>query len=440
VGIAIVAACIAGCGARTGLALDDAAAGDADGGVRADAGRSRDAGMRRPDSGTRRRDAGVRGDAGLRRDGGLDAGAEDAGVDAGEDAGLLDAGPPIPPDRDPTGVWITEVTPPAAPTVIALHRRARGELMAYVMGASQGSQITSGHADLDGNIRLETNLRDPMRESIQMRTGIVEGDRIRMDPAPEGGPSPDLLRLREPASERRYVIYQGSAAAPIHRYDFSASFDVAGVIYSGSLVARDDCTPMCSGRVLAWTETADGTVIDARSSPCTTYTITITGSRATWDLMDCMGGRFMGEYLAARAPGANSDGVQGILATLGAIADDLENGRRFGVPYERVSTEYRHHGLVAHELLDRWNDERELHAPVDVEFTHIRQIATEPTVGDALRPGIWLTQTVRFRDRRTSASGMVYRDVDTQFPPMDDKLAFLRQEDGVWRMFGVDRF
>jgi len=323
---------------------------------------------------------------------------------------------------------------------LAFHRRRGGELLGYALGSPKRT-ILAGTSTFDGAITFTTDIRDPGLASTTTYSGTIDHDVIRVSDA-AGAASPiELHRYLDPLVEERVILSFSDASGISRVFDFTAVLAADGSTITGAFVSRVECWPTCSGGVSAWERSGRRLMIGMDTTPCREGTVSIVfpssgPGAASWAIADCMGPPYAATWSARPAPGSRSEDVLAILAVLGRIADDLEAGTHFGVPYDPFAAGYVDHGTGADTLFDAWNRELAAHAPVRVHFVGARQIATVFALDMSDLTPLWEpSQTVRFAEQRLGADDRPYYVNDTESG--SDALAFLRQQpDGAWRMVG----
>ena len=190
------------------------------------------------------------------------------------------------------------------------------------------------------------------------------------------------------------------------------------------------------------TPTGDITIALAADGACPgASTVTASFNAATsfyngsWTHTDagaCGGATTGGALLGGRDMGTRSAHVASVLANLGQLADDIEDGAAFGSTHAALAPGYLHFGETAADFLAARNAEVTAHPDAQVELHSFTSIRTVTPAGH--NPMLSSTLGVTFADERRDGSG-IYRSA-TAGAPAQSGYYYLVEDAGAWRLNG----
>lgn len=358
-----------------------------------------------------------------------------------------------PPERDLSGQWFTrlDVDGISVPLVIVFHRRDEGDLLGYVMAGTYANTVSGGYQPPRGPATFALELSDPGTMREYRVSGNVHGDQFT---GTVTGPSGTrrafrMRRQSTPLNERRlFVAFQSPTGELFNFSELAALRTAAGTLVTGSFAGRTTCGPVgCSAAVTGYTEG-----IDPAGNPTLDIALRHGGAcpgdarlqlafdpvtrfhTGTYASRDCSASQ-SGSVIASGWTRTTSGDARSVLSTYARIADDLERGATFSVPYAPISPDYLHLGETIVDRVDELNQQVATYADISVHFSRFRNLHTvdEPFHYPLLaRPF-----GVDFDDRRIGNAGggpVLYHDVDTQ--EMREELKFLAQHARHWVIHG----
>jgi hypothetical protein len=329
------------------------------------------------------------------------------------------------------------------PIVVQLHQRADGSLLGYLLGGTSSRVVVKGFSDR-GQLSLQIERSEPGSTVLTAVDGRITGARFRGIASVAGAHhAVTWSRTAVPVTERRFVLAPGSAEDEL--VEAAVALDGSNRLLAGAFAGKGTCGRFgCGGAVTLFSETGDHLTLKLEaagacsksSSLDATFDAAARAYHGTFVVRDCHGVS-SGPLLAARWTRTRAPDVKSAFAALGRLADDLEAGSAFALPYPPVSPTYLHFGRTAAELLVSLRTEVSLYTGIQVAFSRFRGFNTVPDAG--IFPDLVSLPGVDFHDQRVGAprgggEHAMYRDTDTDFAHAE--LKYLRSEAGVWRIAG----
>jgi hypothetical protein len=350
-----------------------------------------------------------------------------------------------PPTINVTGTWVGTLVVGGTTRTFAfqLHQRSDGGVLGYVLGGTS-RRVVAGGAVAGSALTLGIELADPGLTRAFLVTGTVAGDVYTASADDGTGVQPvSWTRTAAVLHERRFLLAAAAGGEPGSLVEVSVVQDALGALVCGGFVGLDDCTLLaCGGGVSSFSDVGGVLSIGVETSGGCAAGAGITatfdpGERLYLGTATSCGGIVV-PALAGRGGRARSDHVASMLASLAALAGDLEALAAFTAPYAPVSPGYLHDGATRADLLASLQAEVAAHASIDVTFSRFRNANT---VDDPdTFPMLDAPFGIRFHDRRVGppaggGASVVYRDSDMA-TLLDAELRFFREEGGAWVLRG----
>ena len=359
----------------------------------------------------------------------------------------LACSPPPPPTEPPfTGIWIGPLPVSATEQrafVVALQERDDLKIIGHLLGGTSRRTLLGALRSSD-NALLVFEMKDAGIADAIMLSGTVSGDTLT-GTATIGSTSIPVTWTRSAAPlEVRNFVFLDPASGGGDLAELAIVQDAAGALVASNFTSPSCAFMACGGAVTAFTETPSGALAitiatDGACAGAGAINVTFNPSEllysGTWTHTDaggCGSAVTGGALMGGRDMGTRSGHVLSVLANLGQLADDIENGATFATPYAPVSNTYLHFGETAAAFLAARNDEVAAHPGATVEFANFTSVRTVAPAG--INPMLPSQPMVSFTDHRSDASG-AYRSVDAGTPGQTG-LAYIAEDAGVWRLSG----
>jgi hypothetical protein len=360
----------------------------------------------------------------------------------------LACSPPPPPTEPPfTGVWIGPLPVSATEQrtfVVALHERDDLKIIGHLLGGTSRRTLLGALRSSD-NALLVFEMKDAGIDGAIMLSGTVSGDTLT-GTATLGSASIPVTWTRSaaPLEVRNFVFLDSASGGGDDLAELAIVQDASGALVASNFTGPQCAFLACGGAATAFTEAPSGAltisiVTDGACAGAGTINATFNASTllysGTWTHTDaggCGSTTTSGALMGGRDMGTRSTHVSSVLANLGQLADDIENGAAFTTPYAPVSGAYLHFGETASAFLTARNDEVAAHPGANVEFANFTAVRTVVPAGH--NPMLSATPMVTFTDIRSDAAG-TYRSV-TAGTPGQTGLAYIVDDSGTWRLSG----
>lgn len=352
-----------------------------------------------------------------------------------------------PPPTEPpfTGVWVGPLPVSATEQrtfAVQLHERAELRLIGHLLGGTSRRTLV-GAIRLSDSLIMGFEMKDQALASTILVSGTVSGDTLTGTATFNSETYPVVwTRRADPLEVRNFIFAEPSGADAIS--ELSIVQDGAGALLSGNFTADTCGVIACGGAVTSFTEAADGalTISLASDGACpgagsisATFNAANRFYNGTWSHTNsggCGGATTSGTLIGARDMGTRTTHIASVFSALGQLANDLESGATFALPYAPISDSYLHFGETAAAFIAARNAEVAVHPDATIEFSRVTTVRTVVPAGhNPLLPSM---PVIMFADRRSNASG-AYRDVDADTPGQR-ALSYIAEDAGAWRLVG----
>jgi hypothetical protein len=325
---------------------------------------------------------------------------------------------------------------------VVLHERADLKLMGYQLGGTS-ERLLQGALRSSDRVLMAFRTGDGEDGQILL-SGAVTGDTLTGTAFLGDAEFPVTWTRRTDALDVRTFVFASSVEGGGAPSELSIVQDSAGALIAGSFSSGSCAFITCAASVTSFAETAAGDVaIGLAADGACPGAAAITASfndnaslyNGDWTHTDagaCGGATTTGALVGGRDLGTRSVHVANILANLGQLADDIEDGAAFGATHAALAPGYLHFGETAADFLAARNGEIAAHPAARVElhsFTSIRTVTPA-----SHHPMLSSTLGVMFADERSNGAG-AYRSVAAGAPAQSGYY-YLVEDAGAWRLNG----
>ena len=354
---------------------------------------------------------------------------------------------------DVRGTWIGVLTFPGGgfrTVAVQLHQRVDGDLLGYLLGASETWVVRSG-AYAAGVLDLEIVLGSPAGDRIVSLTGPVGGERATLFLTGDlANQTVELVRWPEDLVERRFLFADSTDGLTTpHFINLAVVLTESGNLVAGSWSGSEQKPPWGrDGGVTSFVAAGDtvtiGLDLDGGCSAGSVLEATFDSSFGlyigTFNLIDCTGSQ-PGTLLGGFVDGTTSGDVTEVLFALATVADQIESGVPFSSPHPSFVDTYLHEGADLAGLFAGFAGESAAWDDVDFTVLDISRIATREAPGEP--PILSRPLGVDFRQVRSgvpSGGGMRETYLDTRTDMLAlvarNQLGVVAKDAGVWKISG----